>query len=41
MTALKNAAQAISAGGQHTCALALDRVHCWGSNTYGQLGKER
>lgn len=41
ITSLKNSARAISAGGEHTCALALDKVHCWGGNTYGQLGKER
>ncbi len=41
ITSLKNSARAISAGGEHTCALAPDKVHYWGSNTYGQLGKER
>src|SRR5262249_15935584 len=30
---------AISAGGQHTCAIAEDRsVYCWGDNSKGQLG---
>ncbi len=29
----------IAAGGQHTCAIALDRTAwCWGDNSYGQLG---
>lgn len=40
MTELKNTARAIAAGGQHTCALTLDRVRCWGSNEYGQVGKK-
>ncbi len=28
----------ISAGGQHTCAVADSTIYCWGNNTYGQLG---
>ena len=33
------AAQAISAGREHTCALLDDSsVRCWGSNEFGQLG---
>jgi len=30
---------ALSAGGEHTCALLVDRtVRCWGANGYGELG---
>lgn len=29
----------ISAGGDHTCALAAGVAYCWGSNQYGQLGR--
>jgi len=28
----------ISAGGNHTCAIASGQVYCWGLNSYGQLG---
>jgi alpha-tubulin suppressor-like RCC1 family protein len=41
MVALGNgagAADAIAAGAAHTCALAGDRVLCWGRNAEGQLG---
>lgn len=32
-------AQAVSAGGDHTCTLQQDStVRCWGNNNYGQLG---
>jgi len=32
-------ALAISSGDQHACALSADHtIHCWGNNTYGQLG---
>ena len=31
--------RAIAAGDHHTCAIGTDnRIYCWGSNTYGQLG---
>ncbi|HUQ83009.1 MAG TPA: hypothetical protein VM076_17790 [Gemmatimonadaceae bacterium] len=30
----------ISAGGDHTCAIASGDTYCWGSNQYGQLGVE-
>lgn len=29
---------AIDAGGVHTCAVARERLYCWGSNTSSQLG---
>ena len=29
---------AISAGGNHTCAIADGKAYCWGWNDYGQLG---
>jgi alpha-tubulin suppressor-like RCC1 family protein len=32
-------ASSISAGGRHTCAIALDgQMSCWGANNFGQLG---
>ncbi len=31
-------AQQISAGWEHTCALAGDKLRCWGGNLHGQLG---
>lgn len=31
-------ASAISAGGDHTCAIAAGALECWGYNSYGQLG---
>jgi hypothetical protein len=29
---------AVTAGSQHSCAVAEGRAFCWGNNTYGQLG---
>src|SRR5262249_22175131 len=28
----------VTSGGQHTCALLIGTVKCWGRNTDGQLG---
>jgi alpha-tubulin suppressor-like RCC1 family protein len=28
----------VSAGFDHTCVLTKSKVHCWGSNNYGQSG---
>jgi alpha-tubulin suppressor-like RCC1 family protein len=33
-----NAVTAMSAGREHTCAVASGTVYCWGSNSSGQLG---
>lgn len=37
VTGLPGAADAITAGGQHTCAQTSGDLYCWGSNRYGQL----
>ncbi len=29
---------AVSAGFEHTCAIAGGKIYCWGDNSYGQLG---
>jgi len=39
VTGLSTGVTAITAGGNHTCAVFADgRVKCWGENQYGQLG---
>jgi len=39
--AAMNGATHISAGGNHTCAVASDaKVHCWGAGAAGQLGDD-
>jgi alpha-tubulin suppressor-like RCC1 family protein len=34
-------ALAIAAGGRFTCAATMDRVRCWGTNEFEQLGADR
>ena len=35
---MKGKVMAMSLGNQHTCAIADDRIYCWGNNSRGQLG---
>ena len=35
---LSGACAQVTAGHQHTCALFVEGVRCWGDNAYGQLG---
>jgi alpha-tubulin suppressor-like RCC1 family protein len=32
--------QIAAGGGTHACAIADDRVYCWGTGTAGQLGTQ-
>ncbi len=38
VTNLPGRATAVSAGGDHTCAVIASSAYCWGENYHGQLG---
>ena len=39
VTSVRSVAQTISSLDKHTCYVNSSKVHCWGANDYGQLGR--